>query len=180
MKMSRKALSILFLPLFLCTLAVRAEKDPSPRLPALNAPPIGATTYQAQILALDGRALSLADFKGKVLFLHYWNTYCGYCIGELPSIQKLWTRMRGRDDVAFLIVKKRKDVDPKDLEKALKTGSYDFPIYTEKDKATEFPNAETPVTYIVDRKGNIRFKESEAADWDDPAVDAYLDGLTKE
>jgi len=36
------------------------------------------------------------------------------------------------------------------------------------------------VTYIVDRKGNIRFKEPEAADWDDPAVDAYLIGLAKE
>jgi hypothetical protein len=88
--------------------------------------------------------------------------------------------MRGREDMAFLIVKKRKDVDPKDLEKALKTGSYDFPIYTDVDKPEEFPNAETPVTYIVDKKGNIRFHQPEAADWNDPAVDAYLTGLARE
>lgn len=91
--MFRRAVATIFLPLFLCALAARAEKDPSPKLPALNAPAIGVTHYQAGLLTLDGQTLSLADFKGKVLFLHYWSTSCGYCVGKLPSIQRLWNRM---------------------------------------------------------------------------------------
>jgi peroxiredoxin len=154
-----------------------AKEPPPPRLPGLTAASQGTTAYQLKMKALDGTRLDPATLKGKVLFLHYWTTYCGYCVEELPSIQRLWSKMRDRGDVAFLIVKKDNYDDS--FEKVMKAGHYDFPIYTETGKSPEFPNAEVPVTYIVDRDGGIRFREAETANWDDPSVQAYLLGLAR-
>ena len=59
--------------------------------------------YDGTVTDLEGKSRKVADFKGKVVFLNFWATWCRPCLMELPSIQKLHAQFKDRD-VAFVIV----------------------------------------------------------------------------
>lgn len=46
---------------------------------------------------LDGKNVSLADFKGKVVLLNIWATWCAPCVAEMPSMEKLYQELKGED-----------------------------------------------------------------------------------
>lgn len=48
-----------------------------------------STDYNLSVKDLSGKEISLSQFKGKVIFMTFWATYCGFCRVELPSIQRL-------------------------------------------------------------------------------------------
>ena len=64
----------------------------------------------------DGKTVTLASLKGKVVLVDVWATWCGPCIGEIPSLKKLEEEMKGKD---VQIISLSTD-DPKDKEKWLK------------------------------------------------------------
>ncbi|HEY0795024.1 MAG TPA: TlpA disulfide reductase family protein [Acidisarcina sp.] len=53
---------------------------------------------------LDGRVRHLSDFKGKVVFLDLWGTWCVQCIAEMPTVQQLYLHYKDDPQVVFLIV----------------------------------------------------------------------------
>jgi thiol-disulfide isomerase/thioredoxin len=53
---------------------------------------------------LDGQIRRLSDFKGKVVFLDLWGTWCIQCVAEMPRVQELYSHYRGDPNVQFLIV----------------------------------------------------------------------------
>ena len=56
-----------------------------------------------KLQSLDGVETSFSAFEGKVLFVNLWATWCGPCVTEMPSIQRLYERFP-REEVAFLLV----------------------------------------------------------------------------
>jgi thiol-disulfide isomerase/thioredoxin len=73
---------------------------------ALRPPEFPATTaadFDWTVQSLDGRPFHLETAKGKVVFLNLWATWCGPCVREMPDIQRLYERMKGKG-VVFLCV----------------------------------------------------------------------------
>ena len=76
----------------------QASLQPTRRLqPHMPLPPL-------TVQALDGRNVSLSDFKGKYVVLNWWATSCGPCLAELPVLNKLVSTYQARSDVAFVAV----------------------------------------------------------------------------
>lgn len=122
------------------------------------------------------------DYKGKVLFVNMWATWCGPCITEMPSIENLKNRFEDEEDLAFLLVT---DESLGIVEEFINTQGYDFaqtlPLYSsQKRRPVLFIGSGYPTTYIVDRAGYIRYKETGMANWDDDTIEQYLQALLEE
>ncbi|WP_306353828.1 TlpA family protein disulfide reductase [Flavobacterium sp. '19STA2R22 D10 B1'] len=117
--------------------------------------------YNWQLVNLEGEQSTLADHKGKVILINFWATWCPPCIAEMPSMQKLYTDYK--DKVVFLFVTN----DDRDKVTAfMKKNNYDLPIYQYNSSVPGDLNATSiPVTYLIDKEGNIVVDKTGSADW---------------
>ena len=130
--------------------------------------------YNLKLIDKDGKTRSLEEFKGKVIFLNFWATWCPPCVAEMPSIDKLHEEMG--DDVAFVML----SFDD-DFEKAKafdKRKGYDLPIYAPASNLPAmFQSSALPTTYIIDAEGNLAFTHKGMADYNDPEFKEFLNNL---
>ena len=121
---------------------------------------------------LNGKNVSLSQFKGKTLFIQVWSTWCGVCMAELPSSQQLWNSLRDHDEIAFLFVNIDDEVNI--VNKFMNKRGFDFPAFLRVERSKEFKDDKLPSTFIVDQKGMILLRHFGSAEWDDPSVREYL------
>ncbi|MEH6704464.1 MAG: TlpA disulfide reductase family protein [Galbibacter orientalis] len=130
--------------------------------------------YNLKLTDRDGNIHSLEEFKGKVIFLNFWATWCPPCVAELPSIDTLHEEMG--DDVAFVLL----SFDD-DFEKAKafdKRKGYDLPIYAPASNLPAmFQSSALPTTYVIDAKGNLALTHKGMADYSDPEFKNFLNSL---
>ena len=105
---------------------------------------------------LAGKMVNLADFKGKVVIINFWATWCGPCRAEIPSLIKLRDQYHGR---GLEIIGISLDEDgPKPVVEFVEKYKINYPIVI--GSLTEVnaygPFDAIPTTFIVDRQGKIR------------------------
>ena len=126
---------------------------------------------------LDGTTRHVGDYKGKVVFLDLWGTWCVQCVAEMPTVQKLFTRFRGDPKVVFLIVS-RMDT-PDTVQRYARRNKLDLPFFVMQDN--EVPDSmylhQYPATFIYSKDGRIAAQHAGGADWSDESVATYLVGL---
>jgi thiol-disulfide isomerase/thioredoxin len=113
----------------------------------------GETAADVTFSDLEGNPVQLSEFKGKVVFLDFWATWCGPCKMEMPHIQKLHEEMGG--EVVFLGASS----EPKaKIEGFLTKNPYSFKIVTVKqeDAQKKFNVSNIPAGFVIDREGVIR------------------------
>lgn len=125
-------------------------------LPALAATGSSGPAPDFRLAARGGKQVGLADFKGQVVMLNFWATWCGPCRQEMPlleSIHKKYAKM------GFTIIGVNVEPDPKAAEAWLaKQPPVTFPIVYDVDSRVSklYKVAGMPSSVIVDRKGNMR------------------------
>lgn len=132
-----------------------------------------------KVTDINGREVSLSDFKGKVVVLDFWATWCGPCKKSLPAMQMLVNKYKDDPSVKFLFIHTWETVkDPKsDAVNYLLTHNLDLPLYMDlknpvtKDNAavSSFGVKGIPAKFIIDGNGKIRFKASGLV-WPDEAA----------
>jgi len=135
--------------------------------------------YGFAVKDLQGNFKLVDTLKGKVIFLNIWATWCPPCRAEMPSIQKVYDKMKNRKDVAFLIMT---DEDLPTVQKFMKKNKYTFPVYLYKENSLPdvFRANAVPLTFIIAPDGKIAFKDSGAAKWDADEVFAFFDKLSSQ
>ncbi|MBI9099001.1 MAG: TlpA family protein disulfide reductase [Spirochaetaceae bacterium] len=113
--------------------------------------------------SLDGQQFNLSDFRGKVLFINEWATWCPPCIAEMPSIQKLYDRLKNDDEVVFVIVtNEKKSV----VQTFIDENDYTFPVLLARSETPgPFFSPSIPTTFIVSPEGEIVSKEVGSKKW---------------
>jgi thiol-disulfide isomerase/thioredoxin len=137
---------------------------------------------------LDGKLVSLSDFKGKTIVLDFWATWCGPCKKSLPAMQMLVNKYKNDPNVKFLFIHTWETVaDPKtDAVNYLLTHNLDLPLYmdvknpdTKKNPAvSSFGVKGIPAKFVIDGKGKIRFKSSGLV-WPDEAAVKELSAMVE-
>ncbi|RQO69702.1 TlpA family protein disulfide reductase [Pedobacter sp. KBW06] len=125
-----------------------------------------------------GKSISLAELKGKVVFVNFWATWCPPCIAEMPSIQALYTKYKDNEQVVFIMV----DVDGKYKQASdfMKKNGYTLPVYLpESEVPKEYFAGSMPTTVILDKSGRLAFHHLGAADYSDPEITGFIDKLLK-
>ena len=109
-----------------------------------------------------GKPHTLDDYKGKIVFLNFWATWCPPCRAEMPDIQKLYERSprEGKDAVIVLGVAAPKLGSEKDeagIKAFMDKNGYTYPVLMDKEgKLFEaYSIRAIPTTYLIDRRGNV-------------------------
>ncbi|HEY4706709.1 MAG TPA: TlpA disulfide reductase family protein [Thermodesulfobacteriota bacterium] len=117
---------------------------------------------------LQGNTRKLSEFKGKVIFLNFWATWCKPCEEEMPSMQALYENL---NDFPFEIVAVSVDKDPTEKVAAFaKRYGITFTIlHDRKGKIKEtYKTTGVPETFIIDQNGVVALKVWGPRDWTDP------------
>lgn len=117
------------------------------------------------------QTIRLSQFRGKLVILNFWATWCAPCIDELPSLQEL---QKQRPDIQVLAVSI--DDDPAAYAAFLK--QYDINLLAVRDGSQganlRFGSVRVPETFVLDRSGVVRRKFIGATQWTSPEITGYL------
>ena len=127
----------------------------------------------------DNRPLTLADFKGKVVFLNFWATWCKPCEAEMPGMERLHQKYKERGLVVLGISEDANGVSV--VPPFLKTRNLTFPIGLDPKMsvASLYGVWAVPSTFIIDRHGNRAFFANGPREWDGPAAQAFFDSILR-
>ena len=130
---------------------------------AARPPKVGEAAPDFQATLFDGRKVSLADYRGQVLILNFWATWCGPCKRELPLINGYYKIMQphGMAVIAVTTQDSVSDYDLKPLAKMLA-----FPLAHGIRGPYRDLNA-IPTNYIIDRAGVVRYAKAAGLTLDD-------------
>jgi thiol-disulfide isomerase/thioredoxin len=123
----------------------------------------------------EGNTVSFEEYKGKIIFVNFWATWCPPCIAEMPSMQKLYTNYQ--DKMVFLFV------TTDSFEKAnafLVKKNLDLPVFQSvSNPPLEMESSTIPATYLIDQQSNTVIAKIGAADWNSDSLRAKIDKLVE-
>jgi len=105
--------------------------------------------------ARGGTNLSLSQYKGQVVLINFWATWCGPCRQEMPLLDAMYKKYKG---MGFTLIGVNVEPDSKGAEKFLQATPVSFPVaFDAESRVSKLYNVQgMPTTVIVDRKGNAR------------------------
>jgi len=153
-----KFLLRLLLPL--CLLSVPAQ--------AMDLKPHRDTPAPALALKdLGGKTHDLKDYRGQVVMVQFWASYCAPCIKEMPSVERLKHQLAGRP---FVILAVNMGESLPEVRAFLKKVAVDFNILLDDSgqAIADWKVFVAPSTFLVDAQGKIRYTLQGGAEWDAP------------
>ena len=129
-----------------------------------------------ELQSVSGGKVSLLDYRGKVVFINFWATWCSTCEVEMPSMEKLYQKYK---DHGFEMLTISVDKDPSLIEPFMKKYKLTFPVLldTESEVAKkDYKTTGVPETFIVNKEGIIVFKRIGPDDW---ATDEMMDAFAQ-
>ncbi len=139
----------------------------------------GGPTPALDLKDLQAAQHRLAAYRGKVVVLNFWATWCEPCRDEMPSFNKLRQSLAGKP-VVLLAVNIGEGEGR--IEAFLKKVPVDFPVLLDRDAkvSREWKVRLMPTTFIIGTDGRVRFSYAGERDWADDAVRAKLLALAAE
>ncbi|MBI3509279.1 MAG: TlpA family protein disulfide reductase [Bacteroidetes bacterium] len=132
-----------------------------------------AITTDMEFKTLDGTPVKLSAFKGKTVFVNFWETWCGPCVEELPTIEAARMQLDS-SKIIFITVSEE---DPAKIKNFSAQHDYHFQYLISQKKFHELNINTYPTTYIIDKHGHVAFSEIGAADWSDVSTLARIEEI---
>lgn len=127
----------------------------------------GATTPPLALKDLKGKTHKLEDYRGKVVMVQFWATWCPPCLKEMPAMQRLEKKMAGKP---FVILAVNMGETNKDVSDFVKKMNINFTVLMDEegDGVGAWKVFVAPSTFLLDPQGNIRHTLQGGAEWDEP------------
>lgn len=127
------------------------------------------------LLDIDGNKISLDDYKGKIIIVDYWATWCGPCLASFPGMKKAVEKYENDSWVKFLFINTWERVEEKTKNAADFIAKNDYPFHVLMDEDSKviekYKVSGIPTKFIIDAQGNIRFKSIGFSGSDDKLVE---------
>ena len=130
---------------------------------------------------MDEEKYSLADFRGKVILLNFWATWCPPCRREMPSMERLYQKFNG-EHFTVIAVNQMEDGD----HVFAFTGQLDvdptFPVLFDTDSkvSSSYRVNGLPTSFLIDKQGKIRYRAIGGREFDHPEVEKQIKQLMQE
>jgi thiol-disulfide isomerase/thioredoxin len=129
--------------------------------------------YDWTLMDIEGSPVSFSEFKGEVVFLSIWATWCPPCRAEMPNIQHLYEQYGDR--VSFVLASQE---DPETILRFMEDQGYSMPVYRlVQNPPAKLSTSSIPTSFLISPEGKIQVRKTGAARWDGKFFTAYLDEL---
>ena len=136
--------------------------------------------FEAPAISLadtNGHSVELSELRGKLVLVNLWATWCEPCLREMPSLERLQSRLGER--IAVLAVSEdrggNKTVEPFIAKLGLK--SVKIYIDPKSEVGHAFGARGLPTSFLIDREGKVLGRVEGAAEWDSPKIRGVLEPL---
>ena len=158
------------------------QEQPSVKPVAVRqAPPdMGAPAPDFQLIDLQGNWQALPDYRGKVVLLNFWATWCGPCRVEMPSMERVYQDLKD-DGLAILAISS----DPQGsivTRPFVASQGLTFPILHDSDYRVSgsYGVRTLPMSFLIDRNGTLTQRVFGARDWNSAEARELIRGLLRE
>lgn len=131
--------------------------------------------FSMNLINSKGNKVSMEEFRGKVIFMNIWATWCPPCIAEMPGINRLYNDVN-KEDVVFIML----SVD-QNFQKAIdfnKKKGYDFEVYRVDGQMPQMYSTQSiPTTYVIDSSEKIALTHLGMGDYDTKEFKEFLQQL---
>lgn len=144
-----------------------------------SAPEENANAPDFSLKTINNTTVRLSDYRGKVVFLNFWATWCPPCRMELPAMEKLYEKLKNQP---FIIIAVNIDNgDPGAVKNFVQSMNLTFPVLLDDGNVSKMYNVNAiPTTFIIRKNGTIDAIVNGARPWDDPAYINAFDKLMAE
>lgn len=121
---------------------------------------VGMDILDFEVTGIDGQRLSPDMYKGKVLLLDFWATWCGPCKADMPNVKKVYSKYKsqGFEIVGISLDRSRAALDAYIDRNNIEWPQYFDGKYWQNDVAVQYGVKSIPATYLIDKEGKIRYK----------------------
>jgi DsbE subfamily thiol:disulfide oxidoreductase len=127
----------------------------------------------------NGKKVSLKNYRGKVVFLNFWATWCEACRDEMPSMERLYKEFKGKGLEVVGVNVKDKRPDALAFLKKLQI-TYPIMMDPEGEAGVLYGAFGMPITYLIDRKGVVLARLLGSADWYTPGARTLIKSLVEQ
>ena len=118
---------------------------------------------------INGKKVTLSKFRGKVVVLNFWSIFCGPCLAEMPSLNKLYLEFKDKELVVIAVTE---DPAEKPVRTYIEEKKLAFPVLMDKKGKvySKYSLYGIPVTFLIDKKGMTVEKIIGERDWSSPEM----------
>jgi peroxiredoxin len=125
---------------------------------------------------IDGNQYRLSDYRGQVVIINFWATWCPPCRAEMPSMQRAWQQLE-KEGILMLGINVGEDEDT--IFPFTANYPVEFPLLMDQDSRVinQWPVRGLPTTFVVSPEGKITYRAIGGREWDDPDLLAMVRAL---
>ena len=118
-------------------------------------PAVGTTAEDFRLVDLEGKNQTLSQYRGKVVLVNFWASWCKPCTTEMPAMQTTYDKLR---DKGFVVLAINELEDEVKVREHIKQYGHTFPVLMDRDNkvANQFGVFGLPVSVFIDEKGVVR------------------------
>lgn len=118
-------------------------------------PAVGTAAEDFRLADLEGKSQSLSQYRGKVVLVNFWATWCKPCTTEMPAMQTIYDKLREK---GFVVLAINELEDESKVREHIKQHGHTFPVLMDRDNkvANQFGVFGLPVSVFIDEKGTVQ------------------------
>jgi peroxiredoxin len=118
-------------------------------------PTVGMQAEDFQLADLDGKTQSLSQYRGKIVLVNFWATWCKPCTTEMPAMQATYDKLRSK---GFVVLAVNELEDEAKVREHIKLYGHTFPVLMDRDNkvANQFGVFGLPVSVFIDQEGRVQ------------------------
>lgn len=118
-------------------------------------PTVGMQAEDFRLTDLAGKEQSLSQYRGKIVLLNFWATWCKPCTTEMPAMQTAYDKLR---DKGFVVLAVNELEDDANVREHIKQYGHTFPVLMDRDNkvANQFGVFGLPVSVFIDQEGRVQ------------------------
>lgn len=161
---------------FLLSAGLASAADRKPVSPTEIETLDGVSAPNFSLKDLKGKTVSFSGFKGKVVILNFWASWCPPCVAEMPSFKKIYSEMKSRGLEVIAVSSDRSARDTRDF---VENKGLDFTVLMDEDRnvSREYKVFSLPTTFLINRNGIIVEKFFGEYDWTDREMKKKIERL---
>ena len=141
--------------------------------------PADSSANNFTLMSAQGHDISLSDYRGKFVLLNFWATWCPPCIKEMPALNVLHNKLKGRNGLNVVAVHAGPALAT--VKKFLKDNPVDYDVVIDKNMSlSSWQVSGLPTTFLINPDGKIIYKATGEREWDSEEMINFIKSVMKE